>query len=165
MLTEPVIEHRSKQAYAAIRTTVAMQSIGDVLPGLTPQVEAWLKEKNVQPSGPLFFKYLSWNKNNQMEVEVGFPIQQAVEGDDRIVIDYFPEGRYAKLTHMGNYNHLKDAHMFLESWGKEKGLRWKEWPLPDGIQWGGRTEFYVNDCNEIPDPDKWQTDIVFLLAD
>ena len=28
---------------------------------------------------------------------------------------------------------------------------------------GGRTEFYLNDPKQKPDPDKWQTEVAFLM--
>jgi hypothetical protein len=55
--------------------------------------------------------------------------------------------------------------MFLESWAGEKGLVLDQQMLNGDLLWSGRTEFYVNDYERVPDPEKWQTDILFLLAD
>lgn len=165
MLTEPVLEYRNEQPYAAIRSEVSMQEIPAVLPPLVPEVFAWLGKNNVTPAGPPFFRYLACNPGNRFMVEVGVPVATAVNGDDRVQGGSFPTGRYAKVTHLGSYDRLKEAHMFLEAWVEKNGLHCKQSVSNGSISWDSRAEFYVNDWKEEPDPDKWQTDVLFLVAD
>jgi len=164
MLTEPVLEHRNEQLYVAIRSEVDMSEIPSALPPLIPEVFSWLNKNNGTPAGPPFFRYLSCNPGNRFVVEVGVPVAKAITGDDRVQSGSFPAGRYAKVTHLGSYNHLKEAHMFLETWGKENGIQYKQSVSDGSISWGSRTEFYVTDWKEEPDPDKWQTDVLFLVG-
>jgi effector-binding domain-containing protein len=154
MISTPVIIDREAQHYAAIRTKVAMNKIPDMLPPLIPEVADWLSKNKITPAGPPFFRYLTMN--NDMEVEVGIPVPEKIMGDVRVTPGYFPAGRYGKITYMGHYSHIRDAHMALESWSKEKHLK----ACPGTI-----TEVYITDPQKEPSPEKWQTDIIYQLAE
>jgi effector-binding domain-containing protein len=154
MLTEPKIVERKKQHYAAIRTTVSMNDIPHVLPPLIPEVADWLSKNNIVPDGAPFFRYLTMG--NKLDVEVGIPVQHAINNDGRIVAGFFPAGKYPTITYMGDYIHIKEAHIALESWSKEKGYK----ATPGTI-----TEVYITDPTKEPSRDKWQTDIIYRLDD
>src|SRR5882724_11122423 len=122
MLIQPVIEQRAEQPYMAIRTKLAMQDIPAILPPQIKEMCDWLAKNKLEPAGDPFFRYLAYGKkDNQLLVDVGVPVRAAVAGDNRVMAGAFPAGRYAKITHTGPYNNLKDAHMFLEDWGKKNG--------------------------------------------
>ncbi|HEY9044800.1 MAG TPA: GyrI-like domain-containing protein [Ohtaekwangia sp.] len=162
MLTEPIIEQRPAQKYMAIRSHVKMRDIPALLPPLVPKVIAWLAEKGIAEDGPVFFLYHSM-EDDTLEVEVGVPVKTYSPGDGFIQPGTFPEGTYAAITYTGDYAHLKDAHMKLESWLAEKGLQEKIYTAANGVVWGGRTEFYLTDPDTEPDVSQWRTDVVFLL--
>jgi len=163
MLSTPKTEQRGEQHYVAIRANVGMNDIPTVLPPLIPEVNAWLKKNNIEPAGPPFFQYLKMDSNNQMIAEVGFPVKNPAKGDSRVIAGSFPAGLYATLTHTGDYMQLKSAHMALDKWVKETGLKEKHKVAADGIEWGTRAESYITDPEKETNPDKWRTDISFLL--
>jgi effector-binding domain-containing protein len=165
MLTEPKVEHRTKQPYAAIRTKVSMKDIPSVLPPLIPEMFGWLAKNNITPQGPPFFQYLTIDKDNQLEVAVGIPVQNAVTGNGRVVEGAFPAGTYATVTHIGNYSHLREAHMALDSWLDNNGWKDKRQATDQGMQYGSRTEFYPSDPKVVTNPDKWESEIAILLAE
>jgi effector-binding domain-containing protein len=165
MLSQPKIERRDARHYAAISKTVPMYDVPDVLPPLIPEVKEWLNANDITVSGPDFFLYKSMNNRNELACEAGFPVDRAVPGDGYVQAGVFPAGDYATLVYTGDFKHMMQAHMALESWIKEQGLREKAETTADGTTWGGRTEFYLVDPEFEPDPDKWQTEIVFLLED
>jgi hypothetical protein len=51
MAAEPGIVSRVAQPYVAIRAFVTMQSLGEVMPGLHPEVRGWLRSRGVQSAG------------------------------------------------------------------------------------------------------------------
>jgi effector-binding domain-containing protein len=163
MLSEPKIERRSEQPYFAIRKEVHMHDISAVLPPLIPKVMGYLKAKKADQAGPPFFLYLSMNENGDLLTETGFPVKNSDEGEGEIIAGSFPEGNYAIITYTGDYKNMMDAHVALEAWIAESGLTEKRNVTDEETTWGGRTEFYVTDPDDEPDPAKWVTDIVFLL--
>lgn len=165
MLTEPKIETRNEQPYVAIRSKLAMQEIPRLLPPHIHEVFDWLDEHQVKPAGAPFFHYRAMQSNGQLVVEVGVPVENPVFGDKRVRAGAFPAGRYVVLTHIGPFNGLPGAHMQLEEWLKEKGLKGKEQKTDEGVVWGSRTEFYPTDPVKEPNPAKWETDIAFLVED
>ena len=162
MLTTPKIEQHAEQHYAAISERVSMEEIPVKLPPLIGQVHEWLQQRKIESVGPPFFRYRSM-KNNQMLVDVGWPVQKKIDGDGRVEAGYFPEGRYVSVTHIGPYMKLNSAHMELEKYAKEHNLREKA-TQKDG-EWGSRAEIYPTDPVKEPNSEKWETIIQFLLED
>ena len=98
-------------------------------------------------------------------MRVGLSTDILLEGEGEIITDKFPAGNYAELVYTGDYKDMMHAHMALEAWAKEQGLKEPMSTTPDGCTWGGRTEFYLNDCMEIPNPADWETKVSFLLKE
>jgi effector-binding domain-containing protein len=163
MLSEPKTEQRDELHYLAISKTVHMNDIPHVLPPLIPEVKHWMQERGIEAAGPDFFLYKSMDQNGQLECEVGFPVGQAVKGDGRIAAGSFPAGTYASIIYTGDFKDMMQGHTALENWIREQGLKEKRIEANDRTEWGGRTEIYLVDPEFEPDPEKWQTEIVFLL--
>jgi hypothetical protein len=49
--------------------------------------------------------------------------------------------------------------------GAAAGLTWDKQDTPAGERWGCRLEIYPVNPAEQPDPAKWETELVFRLAD
>ncbi|MCF0050550.1 GyrI-like domain-containing protein [Dyadobacter sp. LJ53] len=165
MLSEPKTERREELHYLSIRKTVHMHNIPDILPPLIPEVKEWMQERNIEAAGVDFFLYKSMNEKGELDCEAGFPVGKAVEGDERVAAGSFPAGHYASIIYTGHFKDMMQAHVALEKWIKEKGFTEKARQENGRTEWGGRTEFYLVDPDFEPNPDKWQTEIVFLLED
>ena len=162
MLSTPVIEYRPAQPYAAIERKVKPINIGNELPPLHGEISVWLQKNGLEPSGPPFFLYLAMDKG-ELLVRVGFAIEKATVPEGDILIDSFPAGKYAVLTYTGDYKDMMQAHLALEKWVSDNGHQESKATTAAGCAWGGRTEFYMNDCTKIPNPAEWETQIAFLL--
>jgi effector-binding domain-containing protein len=163
MLTTPVIQQRAEQPYVSIHAKVNMDKIPAVLPPLIPEVSAWLGKNNMNPDGPPFFLYRSMDKNNDMVAEVGFPVKERTTGDGHIRGGIFPAGKYAVITYTGDYKNIREAHRALELWIRENGWKQKQEAGDNGTEWGILAESYVTDPQKEPDPQKWRTEVLFLL--
>ncbi len=82
-----------------------------------------------------------------MEIEVGMPVLEAVEGRDPVLAVELPGGPCATLVHEGAYERLPATHMALDEW-LELNRR-----QPAGPRW----ESYVTDPGNTPDPSNWRT--------
>jgi effector-binding domain-containing protein len=69
------------------------------------------------------------------------------------------------LRHVGPYDGLREAHARLYAWGKERGLRWQGLDRAKGTECLARFESYLTDPATEPDPNRLQTDVVFLVDD
>lgn len=165
MLSEARIVERPAQQYVAIRAQVTMQTIGVVLPGLHPRVYAWLGERGAAPAGPPFWKYNVIDMDRGLEVEVGVPVAAPETGDDQVLADVLPAGRYATLRYLGHPDGLMGATAALLKWAEEQDLTWDVRQAPDGDRWAARLEIYETDPAEEPDMTKWETQLAFRLAE
>lgn len=162
MISEPTIETRAVQPYVAIRVVVPREEIGHLVPPLVPQVFDWMQGQGVKPAGAPFFRYHGMDPAGKMDISVGVPVAAPVPGNGQVAAGEFPAGRYAVTIHTGPYEQLIDAHMALMDWGQKHNLAWEQ--SADGMQWGGRTEFYITDPADEIDPATFKTEVAFLLA-
>jgi len=163
MTTEPKLEHRDVQPYAAIRKQVTMREIGTVLPPLIGEVFGFLQRQGVAPAGAPFFRFLIVDMERQLDMEVGWPVASAVSGDGRISAGVLPAGRYAVLVHTGHPDELIDVTAALLAWGEANGIVWQM--SDDGKTWAARLESYLTNPAEEPDMNTWRTELAFLVAD
>ena len=165
MLSAPTVTEREAQPYVAIRKKVSMQEISTLLPPLIPELIGWLGAHQVVPWGAPFFRYLRMEPNDMLDVEVGIPVSAPVLGDERVHPGAIPKGRYLTVTYTGSYAGLRSAHMALEAEAARRGAQWTESTDESGPGIGFRAEIYITDPTREPNPEKWQTEIISLLAE
>jgi effector-binding domain-containing protein len=165
MTDEPAIVHRPAQPYVAVRVTVTMQTIGEIVPPLNREVFLWLAAGRGRPAGPPFWKFNVIDMERGLEVEAGVAVAEPVAGDGRVLAGVLPEGDYVTMRHTGHPDTLVDATGSLLDWAASKGLAWDMTPSPEGERWGARLEIYHSDPATEPDMTKWVTELAFRLAD
>jgi effector-binding domain-containing protein len=166
MSIEPVILERSEQPYLAIRETVTMQTIAEIADQF-PDLFARVGERGIEVTGPPFLKYNLFTSSGLMEMEAGVPVPAGVEvsDDDGLLAGLLPGGRFASVTHYGHPKGLLEVTAALLDWGAEQGLTWDMSATDGGERWGMRLELYKTDPTVEPDLDRWETELVFRLAD
>jgi Transcriptional regulator, effector-binding domain/component len=164
MITEPQIERRKKQNYVAIRMAVPIP-FDKYLQPAWDEVYDWLKSKDIKPSGPAIIRYLTTDMSKALDIDVGFTVDKAVKGDDRITSDFLPAGRYATLLYTGPYKGkgIFNATVTLLEWAKENKITWNTSKKKGVEWWNGRTEFYFSDPATEKDPKKFKTELAFLV--
>jgi effector-binding domain-containing protein len=164
-ITEPVVTNRPLRYYIAKRGHCSVDAIGEAIPPLTLEVKKWLEQHSMSTAFPIFFRYLNC-EHGKMTIDAGFLVDGPFDADDAsIIVGEFPAGKYVSTIYSGDYLHLADVHMWLEKWVRQHELQLLEETIADQTMWGCRTEFYLNDLNELPDPATWQTEVEFLLED
>jgi effector-binding domain-containing protein len=163
MLTLPKIVERAAQPYFAIKQQVTIP-FGETIGKIMPELDAWIAAHKVTTSGAPFFKY-NVVKMPELEIEFGFPVAMPVAGDSRAMAGVLPAGRYASLTYWGPYDDLMEVTTMLIGWARQKELRWDARESPNGEIFASRLEIYHTDPMTEPDPQKWETELLFKLAD
>jgi effector-binding domain-containing protein len=164
MLVEPVVVERLAQPYVGRRETVTMNEfarVADHLPGMIAE----LLGRGVEIAGAPFFRYVALDSSAEMVVEAGVPVGRPVEVDEPSFVDVLPSGKYATHTHVGHPDELMAVTAELLAWAQREGLSWDMTPTPDGELWAARLEVMLTNPAEQPDPHKWETALVFKLAE
>ena len=163
-MSEPTIVQRAAQPYMSITGLVTMQRIPEIADRL-PEVFQWLAARGVEAAGPPFFKYNIIDMERELEIEVGVPVADVLEGDEVVRPGVLPAGRYASVTHVGHPQQLIDATAALLQWAAKQGLSWDVTQTDRGERWGCRLELYKTDPAVQPDMNEWETELAFRLAD
>src|SRR3954451_8335545 len=161
---EPTIVQRDAQPYVGRRESITMTEfarVADHLPGMF----GWLGERGVAITGPPFFRYRVIDMSAELVVDAGIPVAGAVEVEAPTFVDVRPAGRYATVTHIGHPGALMAVTARLLDWGDAHGLAWDVTPTPEGEVWGARLEVLMSNPAEEPDMHKWETVLLFRLAD
>ena len=164
MTTSPRIVERSEQPYVAVKSVVSREEIGTAAGKLFGEVFGWLHGHGLAPAGAPFFRYDSVDMERGLDIEFGVPTAGPVSGDERVLADVLPAGRYASLLHRGPYDQLYDANGLLGKWIEEQGLKVEVKPSPTGDTYGCWLEIYLTDPAVEKDPEKWETEVAFKLA-
>ncbi len=157
-MTEPKLEDRAEQPYIGIRTQVPMQELPTVIPQLIGEVADWLGKQGIAPTGAPFIRYHVIDMPGRLDIELGWPIANALSGGGRVAPGILPSGRYASLVYTGVQNGMK-ANAALLDWGARQGLKWDQWAAKNGDAFGARFESFLTDPKEEPDSAKWQTEV------
>jgi effector-binding domain-containing protein len=164
-ITEPKLEDRNAQHYMGIRTQVPMKEMGKgVIPQLLGEVFVWLEKQGVVPVGAPFIRFHVINMQAGMDIEMGWPVQSPLSGNDRVRVGVLPAGRYASLVYTGLRNGFK-GNKVLVDWAAEKGLVWDRWDEANGDAFGARFESYLTDPKDEPNQAKWEIEVAIRLAD
>ena len=164
MVTEPKIERRKKLHYVARRLAVPLP-FGKYLQPAWNEVYDWLNENGIKPSGPAIIRYLTTDMSKKLDIDVGFLVDKAVRGDDRIIADVLPAGRYATLLYTGPYRGkgIFKATVALLEWAKENKIKWDISKKKGTEWWNGRAELYFSNPDVDQDPSTYETELAFLI--
>jgi len=142
-----------------------MNELPNVLPALWKEVFTWLGQRHVTPAGPPLIRYLVIDMPKRIEIEVGVPVPKGLEGNGRIKAGILPPGRFASLIHTGPYDGIVQANADIQTWAAKRNLQWDVKTSKQGTVWGGRVEFYRRDPGNEKDPQKYETEILYLLSE
>jgi effector-binding domain-containing protein len=160
MTAEPEIVERAAQPWLAIAGSVTMTTMLEII-DRCPEVFAFLDAHGIAPAGPVVFQYDHVDMDSRLDMRVGVPTAEPVEGEGDVQPGVLPAGRYLTVTHVGHPDTLVDATGELLAWADARGLKFDR----DGDDWASRLEIYLSDPVEQPDMTKWETVLAFKLRD
>lgn len=144
--------HTGPQPVVKIRTHTPVEGLPQSLGRAFAALEAYLGEIAEPPAGPPFVAYYNQDMQN-LEIEIGFPVENPGAGRDDVLAGEIPAGRYAACLYSGPYYGLQSAYHALTAWVSEHGYQ------PSGVSY----EYYLNDPDKTA-PNDLQTRIVFPLV-
>jgi len=145
------ITEQNEQPVLSVRTRTAAAKLPDELGKAYNAIIAYVEETGGKVSGPAFAAYYNMDMED-LDVEMGFPVEKPVAGKGDIRQSVIPAGRQASAMYKGPYADMGPVYEAMTAWMKEKGCE------PTGIVY----EFYYNSPLEVPESELL-TKIVFLL--
>lgn len=143
----------SRQAQPTVcwRTVAPVTSLPQVLGEAFGLLMGYLGRQGQVPISAPYVAYFNMDMQ-ALQLEVGFPVAQALPAEGAVQSGEIPAGDYASLTHTGPYPTLSEGYQALTEFVTQQG---KE---PTGIAY----EFYLNDASITP-AEQLQTQIFFPL--
>jgi effector-binding domain-containing protein len=112
-----------------------------------------LGRQGVHPAGPPFAVYHGAEfKEEDIDVEAGVAVTQAVQASGRVVGGTLPGGTVAVTLHLGPYEEIGAAYQALTSWIEEQGREMA----------GPPREFYVVGVGQA-EPRAYRTEVQFPI--
>ncbi len=105
---------------ATIRVQITPDQMGATFMELLPEVHAFLQGRGVEPTGPGFGIFHSY-ESDSVDMEAGFPTPEPMTGEGRIVGRTLDAATFAVTWHNGSYQTIGEAHRAIEQWTKDKG--------------------------------------------
>jgi effector-binding domain-containing protein len=116
----------------------------------------FMKRSNLHASGPAFTLYYNWDTTAYIKMRIGFPVYEEVKSQGRVEYFIRPSGSAAKAISIGPYEKLGEAHEEMANYFIDFDLTYSDKPV-----W----EEYITDPSTEPDPQKWQTNIYYYIAE
>jgi len=143
---------RPAQPVLSVRTRTPVERLPEVFQRVYGSIIQYLGEVRAQPAGPAFAAYRNMDMQD-LDVEVGFPVQATLPGRGEIKPGEIPGGQQATCVYTGPYHGVGEAYEALSAWLKEKGLQ------ASGVAY----EIYLNDPGSTP-PEELRTEVMFPLV-
>jgi effector-binding domain-containing protein len=159
---KPKIDSRPEQPYMGIRTIAPFKGMSKVIERLSKEMNAWVDEHNLKPSGPPFLRYHVIDMRGSMDIEFGFPFRKALPEDGEMKAGSLPAGRYASLIFSGGGI---SGNRALIEWVRSQGMEFDRWDTEQGDNFRGRYETYLTDPKVEPRKSRWNIEVAIKLAD
>ncbi len=105
--------------------------------------------------GPAYCIFYRYDPKSNFVFEVGYPVNQVIEGNKRIHMVNTPSGDVMSASHFGAHTALMETHAEIQKQMRRSGLKW------NGPPW----EVYVTDTQMEPDTSRWQTKVFYPIEE
>jgi effector-binding domain-containing protein len=137
---------------AVIRTRCSVKDLPNVIGPIYQSIGGYFQANGILPAGPPYVGYHN-DDMQDLDLEIGFPVMEPIEGQDEIVPSSIPAGEFASTMHIGPYHEIEQAYTRLSAWIEAQSFQ------PAGQCY----EIYLNDPADTPQ-DALQTLILFPLV-
>lgn len=145
------IERRTvePQPVLSVRGPTTPDDVPSAIAERTRAVWQHMQGIGVQPAGPPFTRYHEVGDDGEVDLEVGFPVPEALEGGGEVEAGRLPGGEVIVTVHHGPYDGLVRAGAALDRWLEENGREAR------GPNW----EVYRVNAGTVDDPSEYETDV------
>jgi effector-binding domain-containing protein len=141
------------QHVLVIRERAPLESMSEVIPDAYRELEGYLAELEVEPSGPPVTVCPYPDNEGMVVVENNWPVADPVGGRGRIEAATLPACTVLAYMHRGHYEQLDRSYRALQAVVEREQLEVA----------GAPREIYLTGPEELP-PEKWLTEIQFPIV-
>lgn len=132
--------------------SIRMNTRGERLPVVIGEsyakISQYLEELDVEPAGPPFVAYYNMDMDN-LDVEMGFPVDDVVPGEHDMCPGEIEEGRVVSCMYEGSYEGMVKVYDAMNEYIREKGF----------VAKGMAYETYYNSPEDVKSSDELLTRI------
>ena len=139
------------QPVLSVRTVTSVGNLPHELGKAYNSIIAYLAEIGEQVADAAFAAYYNMDMEN-LEVEMGFPVNKELAGKGEIIANQVPAGKKVTCMYKGAYKDMGPTYEAMTKWMNDNGHQ------PTGVVY----EFYYNSPMEVPESELL-TKIMFLL--
>ena len=141
MAYDVTVRDLKSQLFAAVRAKTTINKVTEKVVQLLGETAEYLKEQGIEPTGPGFGVYYEVGAV-VVDVEVGYPVDVEVIGNERVHSGSLPEVKAAITTYQGPHNNMPEAHRAVHMWMHENDVKASEHPA---------REVYLTDLRDLQD--------------
>lgn len=159
---KPKIDTRPEQVYMGIRTITPFKGMSKVIGALSKELNAWVKQNNIQTAGPPFLRLHVIDMRGFMDISFGVPVLNALPEAGNITAGVLAAGRYASLIYSGGGI---SGNRALIEWVRANGMDFDRWDTEQGDNFRSRYESFLTDPTVEPRKSRWEIEVAIKLAD
>lgn len=142
--------------YLAQKATVKMADMGQHFQTVMPEVAQAFLSNNVKMAGPASGLFYTWDQETQTsDLAIGIPAALDADIDGLSVID-LAASVALKINYYGPYEGTGKAHEAMNTFLVKRDLLDKS---------SLAIERYITDPTTEPDPEKWLTEVIYLVSE
>lgn len=135
-----------------IHNEVTVAEIGPAMAEMYSKLFAYLEANELQPAGPPFSVYYTWDPEGKTSFDVGVPVQKKVKASGDVAYKEFESIKAVSTLYTGAYENMEAVYNNMMAYlEKEK--------IEPGYVW----EVYLTDPESTEDPNQNQTMIYFQI--
>ncbi|MGL4606283.1 MAG: GyrI-like domain-containing protein [Eubacteriaceae bacterium] len=144
-------ETEKPQPTLVIRTQTKIDNLPAIIGTSYEKIMTYMQALGAKPADVPFVGYFNMDMNN-LDVEIGFPVDQIYPDKDDIKSSNIPSGKKVSGMYKGPYQEMEEPYQEMVQWVTDNHYE------PLNISY----EFYYNAPTEVPESELL-TKIVFLL--
>ncbi len=142
------------QKIAAIRAKTTIDKVTPKVTQLLQETSDYLDSVGVRPAGPGVGVYYEVGAF-LVDVQVGYPVDIEVEGNDRVRPGELPGGKCAVAVYKGPHKDIADAHRAVHQWMHTNNIQSTGEPT---------REVYISDLRSLGDGDDCEAESVWPVV-
>lgn len=152
-ISEIKIVAMEKQPAMVIIDSCEVEKIDSLMIDMFDRVTRYMERRKLEPVGPPFTIYYSWNPEGVSKFACGIPIEKRTWGWKDYSVIELPEGEAATVVHWGKFDSEK-PYLALDQYIRENALSVKD------FIW----EVYLTNPSSEPDTAKWKKQIYYPVS-
>ena len=122
MLTLPAKLRRKKQPYLSIRSQLARRNLRRQAVLFFSELRDFMTARGVEDAGPGFMRYLSVDRNGELDMEFGYLTPRIHPGGGPVRSGVLPSGMFMTAEWTGPYEKLPEVNAMLPGWAQHAGI-------------------------------------------